>query len=1126
MDRQLAKVSVLLFGSGMCALIYQTTWFREFRLIFGASTAASAAVLAIFMGGLGLGSLFLGKRSDDRANGLAFYSVLEMGIAVSAAVTPGLLWLVHRIYVHLGGSSVLGMSAAALVRLLLATLVLCIPTFLMGGTLPAAARAVETDSDLSRRKLAFLYGANTLGAVAGAAFSTFFLLEVYGNRKTLWLSCLVNLVVALAARSLARSLSHAETHDSEAADAGSARDAATAAPLSQSGPVVSPAFVGFAAGVAGFSFLLMELVWYRMLGPLLGGSTFTFGVILALALLGVGLGGAAYAHFGSRSASLRAFALTCGLEAAFLGFPYLLGDRIALLAALLRPLGSVGFHGHVLAWIVVGSLVVLPGAFVAGVQFPVLIALLGKGREKVGRDVGLAYASNTLGAIAGALAGGFGLLSLLSAPGTWRAVVIILSALSLVSIGLTLATRRSLRQALPTLSIAIISILTTFAEGPTAVWRHSQIGTGHADGFAVNLNTIRDWINYRRRSLYWEKDGVESSVAVTANEGYTFVVNGKVDGHARQDAGTQVMLGVVGAILHSSPRKALVIGLGTGSTAGWLGATPAIQRVDVVELEPAILRVARECHAVNAGAMQNPKVRVVIGDARETLLTTPASYDLIVSEPSNPYRAGIASLFTQEFYRAASSRLAEGGFFLQWLQAYEVDGETIRTVYSTLSSVFPFVETFQTTYADLLLIGSMKPIAYDTGQLAERVRQEPFNRALRQSWRVGGVEGFLSHYVANNVFARALARQKNSALNTDDQTPIEFEFARSVGKLNIFNVDDVTKLARARGEHRPENIKGTVDWNSVDEQRFAIRTEGWVTPIMQPFFSAEQRRRAEAQVRYVGEDFSDALILWKSQPKEASTLTELVMLAECLADAGKPEALEYIGKIRATQPIEADVLLARLLWRQNRLAETAGALESAFLQYRKDPWPPPSLMERALSLATAVATQDKSRRLAMRLYQTLNEPFALFMANDLRRVTVLKIARFLDAGQFSSLSAHAIESFEPHIPWQFDFLAYRSQCYRGLLLEKAAAAEHDLEAFLAAEPAPLPRLMEKAADLPPSTLAFKFLPLKIPVDRLVLLGRFIDHVGDGGGAVAHQRGFHRFLPGLDRAEEILQVQQR
>ena len=206
MNARAARVAPLLFLSGLCALVYQVVWLREFRLVFGASTAASAAVLAIFIGGLGLGGLWLGPRADRQAAPLAFYARLEAGIALLSAVTPALLALVRQVYVGLGGSQALGMGLGTVLRLLLAGLVLAAPTLLMGGTLPAASRAIETDDDSRRRGVALLYGVNTLGAVAGSFLATFVLLETLGNRTTLWLASLLNLAVAVTARAVARGL--------------------------------------------------------------------------------------------------------------------------------------------------------------------------------------------------------------------------------------------------------------------------------------------------------------------------------------------------------------------------------------------------------------------------------------------------------------------------------------------------------------------------------------------------------------------------------------------------------------------------------------------------------------------------------------------------------------------------------------------------------------------------------------------------------------------------------------------------------------------------------------------------------------------------------------------------------
>ena len=194
----------LLFGLGFCALIYQTTWLREFRLTFGASTAATAVVVGVFMAGLGFGGIVLGRRSESQAQPLAFYAKLELLIALSASVSPILIFAARYAYIALGGTGTLGLFFGTVFRLILAALIMGAPTFLMGGTLPAVARAVVRPADVGRRSIGILYGFNTLGAVVGAAVGTFFCFENLGNRLTLWLAALLNIGIALAAFQLSK----------------------------------------------------------------------------------------------------------------------------------------------------------------------------------------------------------------------------------------------------------------------------------------------------------------------------------------------------------------------------------------------------------------------------------------------------------------------------------------------------------------------------------------------------------------------------------------------------------------------------------------------------------------------------------------------------------------------------------------------------------------------------------------------------------------------------------------------------------------------------------------------------------------------------------------------------------
>ncbi|WP_395813120.1 fused MFS/spermidine synthase [Archangium minus] len=1047
MNARVWRIAPLLFGSGFCALVYQTAWQRELRLIFGASTAASAAVLAIFMGGLGLGGALLGSRVDRDRRPLAFYANLELLVSVSAAVTPLLVWLARTLYVALGGTVALGLGLGSAVRLVLSALVLAVPTLLMGGTLPAAARAAETPEDVRRRALAVLYGVNTLGAVAGATASTFFLFEVFGTRTTLWLACLVNILVALVARTVARGLPEQEGSAAPASETG-----ATPAPETVSAPAALPprGFVLGAAALVGFAFFLMEMVWYRMLGPLLGGSTFTFGLILMVALAGIGLGGAAYAAWGEkRPATLRGFALTCLLEALLLAVPLALGDKVALLTLLARPLSVFGFGGMVLSWSLIAALVVLPAAFVSGVQFPLLLALLGRGGQDVGRQVGQAYAWNTVGSIVGSLAGGFGLLPLLTAPGVWRLVGAVLVGLGVVTLLLSARLARpSLGGMLAPVSAAVVAVLLLGAVGPTAAWRHNPIGAGRSQA-PSSTNDMRDWFLDARRWLLWEVDGVESSVGLIGGHGLSFFVNGKSDGNSLADAGTQIMGGLIGALVHPRPHSSLVIGLGTGSTAGWLAAVPEMERVDVVEIEPAILEVARQCADVNERVLDNPKVHVHLDDAREVLLASKASYDIIFSEPSNPYRAGISSLFSREFYHAVKQRLAPGGVFLQWLQTYEVDARTVRSVYATLATEFGAVETWRTQGGDYILVATEAPLRHDLERMRARVAQEPYRRALAAAWSTSELEGVLTHYVGGPVLGKALAEGQEELVNTDDLSYLEFAFARSVGRTKRgFSLAEMQRAGVDLKADRPEVERGEADWWRVEQLRALS---------LQPTFRRPDSREAELSLRQraafakaYSRNVEDAARVWREGGWQPRGLLESRMVAHALAETGDEAARPFIEQLRDTSPFDAEALLARLRLKQAKYAEATEVLERAFARLHTTPWTHQPLLESAMQMSLEIARQDAA--LGQRLYAALARPFSN-RAGDSRRMDIrLQLAERLDSPR---LCAEAFAPYEPHPNWNRSFLEARARCYvtnRHPLADQALA---DLSAFLEAEPPPL-----------------------------------------------------------------------
>lgn len=991
---------------------------------------ASAAVLAIFMGGLGIGSLLLGKRADRASRPIQMYSWLELGITCSAAISPFLLDAARFIFVHLGGGFACGPFLGTVIRLALSTLILLAPTILMGGTLPAMARAAETLQDVRRTHLAFLYGMNTLGAVAGICISNFMLFEYFGNRVTLWYACLINGLVVMVARNLSRS-------DDPAS--GELPSAAPAEITESLGWTTSRRryLIAGAAAVVGFAFLFMELIWYRMLGPILGGTTFTFAIILSVALLGIGLGGLLYPAIAARiKPTLLMLSITCASEAILLAIPFAAGDRIAELAWMLKAAQTFGFYGQVGGWMIICLIVVFPASLLAGIQFPLLIALLGEGKREVGKDTGLVYLANTLGSIAGSLAGGFGFLPLLSATGAWRAVVIILAILSVVVL---LQRKKRFSPGPILLSVAALALL--LLPGPSALWRHSGIGAGRAGALPVTANELIGKQKQQGRNVVWQRDGVESSVALLRVEGYSFSVNGKIDGNIYADTGTQIMGGMLPAMLAQGDRHFCVIGLGTGSTAGWLAALPTTERVDTIELEPDIARVARDCAAANRHALDNPKLRLIFGDGREWLLTTSQRYDLIFSEPSNPYRAGIASLFTKEFYEAAKERLNEGGIFAQWVQAYEIDAEAVCSIYTTLYKVFPSVETWQTQNGDMLLLGSMSPKSGDLERIRRRMAEPVCQQALVSAWRTDTLSGILARYVGGNTLGKTVAQSAMARVNTDDRNGLEFAFARSVGKPNESRVVQLRTLSRELKDTLPSSPNLPIDVESVERQT-VIRFANVGSQEQQ-----EKCKRSLALTRFVMErEFEGAEAVWMPAPWEPTDLFETSMLAFALAGSGNPQAEKRIEDVAKYSPAEAAALRGIYAVHSGKKTEdAAGALCESFTLFRTDPWADRKIMEEAIQLAIDLSKSGNA--VALKLYDALSEPFAVARLSHEQQLARLRIASATEPSQTNSRSLAMLGTYEPFPIWDNDFLLFRLRCYTELLPSMTSRAQSDWQLF-------------------------------------------------------------------------------
>ena len=771
---------VCFFFSGAAGLIYQVAWSKALGLIFGHTAYAVATVLAVFMGGLAAGSAWLGRWSERRERPIALYGWIELGVAATGAVSLAGLAAVRVVYVA-AYPYASGYSAALLaLRFVGAAIVLFLPTFLMGGTLPVLVRGLTRNSAELGTRLARLYWVNTAGAVVGTFAAGFLFLPTVGLRRTLGVAVALNLIAGVLALRLSR-------HEAIAMQGASA----VAQKTNLASPIGPSQFLCFCFGIVGATAMAYEIGWTRLLATQLGSSTYAFTLMLATFLAGIVLGSAIFEKWTRRhEVSRMTFAVTQTFTAvAAMAFLILFPRMIQVLPPILRATHE-SFRGLVLAQFATSAIAMLPAAIVFGFNFPAVALLIAKSQSAAisgagtGENaVGRAYAWNTLGAIAGAVATGFWLLPRLGSfhllAATAAANLLLAAVLSITSIP-----RR------------VIS----FAGNVVLLIAVSVIGFSHYfyDPAMAAFNTVLYWNLYDRPltvresahlvDIVYFADGLNSTISVGRTDDYISLrTNGKVDA-SNHDVTTQRLLGHLGALARP-PRRVLLIGFGSGMTASALASYPELERLDVVEIEPAVIAAAPLLTQLNHNVLHDPRVHVTLDDARNFLFTTRDRYDLIISEPSNPWIAGVATLFTREFYRAAKSRLAAGGILVQWVQAYSLYPDDLRMVLATFLSEFHGATLWHGDAPDLLLMAPSAPPA----ELLNRAQTLYSSPLLHDDFKQLGMDqpaGLFGFYMLDDAGLRNFS--SGAQINTDDLTLLEYHAPRS---LLVHGLEDKNRSA-------------------------------------------------------------------------------------------------------------------------------------------------------------------------------------------------------------------------------------------------------------------------------------------------------------------------------------------
>ncbi len=742
--------------------------------IFGNTTHAIATVLSAFMAGLALGSYTFGRLVDAGKNALLAYGLLEGGVGIYGLLVPTLFAITQQAYTRLYGLAESSFAVFSVVLFLLCFTVIVIPTALMGATLPVLSRFCVTRFATLGRRVGDLYAINTLGAVVGCALTGFFLVSHLGLRVTVRLGAGVNLAIAAVIVVAVAALRGRE---------GSPGEGGEETPHGGEAPGHSrpDRMLLLAFALSGLAAMVYENAWTRALTLVIGMSTYSFTVMLTTFLVGLGLGSLLYARWwGGREVGMAGFGALQVLIALSALATIPLFERLPLLFLRLRHGFGDSFEQFLTIQVVLSGLVMLVPTLLLGATFPVVARIYTQNLRAVGRSVGTAYASNTLGAIAGAFLGGFLFIPTIGVQHSIALGVAVNAGVGvlLVALDATIGTRRRLFTAGAMLAVSL------WAFTGFGTWNKGIMTSGvtiyahNYSGFPTD-DLRREWMV--RDDLLYYREGLTATISVHRSAGSDYLyekINGKVDA-STGDTPTQLMVGYLPMLLNPGAKRVLVIGMGSGMTAKAVAAFP-VERLEVAEIEPAVIEGARFFGEKNGRIHDDPRVRFIHADGRNYLLAVDQRYDVIISEPSNPWIAGIGNLFTREYYELARANLTEGGVFGQWMQTYGMAPEDLRMVYRTFAEAFPDVSLWAVNDSDMLLIGTGRPQRLRRADLTAALAGRPVaQRDLRDLGFVDATS-VLAMYLMPK--AALLKMAGDAEVNLDDVPRLEFSAPRNLGR--------------------------------------------------------------------------------------------------------------------------------------------------------------------------------------------------------------------------------------------------------------------------------------------------------------------------------------------------------
>ncbi len=768
-------ISIIFFFSGLSALVYQLLWMRHLGFIFGNTIYAGTTVLTAFMTGLALGAYIFGRYAERIKNPLRCFAFLEWGIAAYALILPFLFQGLQHVYRFAYRNISDELIFLTPLRFILAFLLLILPTLLMGGTLPVLIRALAHRQEDFGHRLAWLYGINTLGAVAGVLSSGFFLIPAVGLTNTNIIAASTDLIAGFGAWLLAYKATVPQPTPEPKRPKYPFRDM----------PALSR-YAVITATLCGFISLALEVIWFRALILVFGSTTYSFTVMLAVFLLGISLGSLLISPFLDKIKNLMlllAGTMACiGLYT--FGSLYLF-DRSP--EFLLNHLLGYGFTWASMTrarFLISLSHLAIP-ALGFGIIFTTATRAVRREENSSSGVTGTLFALDSIGAMLGAFAGGFILLPNLGIEKSLLLLGIVIGFFGLITLVLQKANQPLRAVAIVTASCTVILLALTPPH-----WNQELLSAG---AFFSPFNFVRDErVTLREtimadRLLHYE-EALSSTVSVHLgiHEQKYFCVDGKTEAdQSSRGMVVQRMIGHLPMLFHPDPKSVVNVGLGAGVSFGALGCYP-VKHLEVVEIEPAVKTAARFWGNLNHNILDNPKAIVTVNDGRNHLFSTTNRYDVISADPFEPVVGGAAHLFTANYFQLAQDRLAPGGIMCQWVPMYEMSADDYLMIVRTFSHVFPQSALFFTG-TDTLLLGFKEDMILDPDVLRRNFEIPTVRASLEEV-------GFLSPETILGMFVADLRDQVHfleGLINTDNNPYIEF----SVPKKSMIYTPDENQSA-------------------------------------------------------------------------------------------------------------------------------------------------------------------------------------------------------------------------------------------------------------------------------------------------------------------------------------------